>query len=45
MYADHIFFIEPSWAATEVVRGFDIIYCTTYPRWKWKGLGGTGMVC
>jgi hypothetical protein len=25
VYADHILFIEASWAATGVVRGFDII--------------------
>ena len=32
MYADHILSIESSWAVAGVVRRFDMLYITTYPR-------------
>ena len=32
MYADHILFIESSWAIAGIVRSFDVLYSLTYPR-------------
>jgi hypothetical protein len=34
MYADHILFIESSWAVAEVTRSFDALYSTDVPSLK-----------